>query len=652
MLLGMGVANVPRHEENLEGSLTFTEEAQLLITGNHYVIPYEINVTLVIEPLLKTREYAKDLSRSFKRMNNGSVIATLGNAISSFEIEVNHLFDDFLNYLEYRTSTSPLGAPPMRHQRRKRGALDIVGSLTNALFGVATQSQVDLIHDRLGNLEELTEQERDMLNVHSKLLNINVRKMTVIEAALIKLKKASSLAHSIIDELNSNTLALEIQTRMIESLLALQISLSDIRSDIINVKLGLDKMIQMELSPYIMPSDILLDALSEASLRTPGLLYPARSEFLSLYRDTIHVISRPTNIRNIFFFYLLVPLRGNPGDMFDVFRINALPFRIPNSSHYLQTHLSAKFLAISEDRNTYSMYDDFTMCRNHGSLFVCPPLGPLYDTTVLNCEVSVFLERPESDQLCPTVILKDFVPVFHQTKTGWTFSTPRPIQFTFNCPGGKLHKHRETIHGTGTIVLGQGCSAHSSMVTLPSIITYSSRQQLQILPRQLPSNFNLTLPKAKRVLRLLQEDSHFDKSSGPVSVDDLLHQLHMVRRSPPPSTAAHSWPSWAALSVGCVIVAAVLACVVRRRGRLCHYPRTYRGYDVGAEAACTCHDSPPGSSTSNGPRGHGQSERGVCGDTETVTETIKHRSLPWSVRKKIKAEIVNDIPSLPIKETE
>ena len=51
--------------------------------------------------------------------------------------------------------------------RVRRDALNFKGAIFKILFGVATQQQVDTIHQRLQSTETLTEKERIMLNVHS-----------------------------------------------------------------------------------------------------------------------------------------------------------------------------------------------------------------------------------------------------------------------------------------------------------------------------------------------------------------------------------------------------------------------------------------------------------------------------------------------------
>ncbi|WP_435326061.1 hypothetical protein, partial [Klebsiella pneumoniae] len=83
-------------------------------------------------------------------------------------------------YIDYLMSDYPWS------RRYRRGAIDILGQFANILFGTATQQQVDDIHARLGQLETMSEREREILNVHSKVLNATIRNTSHIEAAILK----------------------------------------------------------------------------------------------------------------------------------------------------------------------------------------------------------------------------------------------------------------------------------------------------------------------------------------------------------------------------------------------------------------------------------------------------------------------------------
>lgn len=47
--------------------------------------------------------------------------------------------------------------------------------------------------------------------------------------------------------------------------------------------------------------------------------------------------------------YLIIPMLGEPTNVFDIFNIYSLPYLVPNASYFMEIVLSAKCLAVSED---------------------------------------------------------------------------------------------------------------------------------------------------------------------------------------------------------------------------------------------------------------------------------------------------------------
>lgn len=137
------------------------------------------------------------------------VVGTLKSALESFDREFNHLFRDTKEFLTYIMHTEPDSGRIF-----KRGALNIIGDISNIMFGTATQAQVDAIHDKLHSIESLTERERVLLNAHSQILNVTIREMRSLKSALRRLEAASSLSHQIIRQFSIKTLQIEGEQRM------------------------------------------------------------------------------------------------------------------------------------------------------------------------------------------------------------------------------------------------------------------------------------------------------------------------------------------------------------------------------------------------------------------------------------------------------
>ena len=122
-----------------------------------------------------------------------------------------------------------------------------------------------------------------MLNVHSSTLNITLRDMRALQAATRRLEDAVNVSQSIIRKFSIKTQQIEVEQRMFKALLNLELALIEISNDTMNLKMGLLSLVQTYVTPMIVSDDNLLGILKEASLKTPGLLFPAVPEYLAMY---------------------------------------------------------------------------------------------------------------------------------------------------------------------------------------------------------------------------------------------------------------------------------------------------------------------------------------------------------------------------------
>ena len=61
------------------------------------------------------------------------------------------------------------------------------------------------------------------------------------------------------------------------------------------------------------------------------------------------------------------------------------------------------------------------------------------------------------------------------------------MTLTLNCPVNEVNKLQQIINDTGTLTLGQGCSAHSAAITLPAHDTIARQPPLTIIPALRPT---------------------------------------------------------------------------------------------------------------------------------------------------------------------
>ena len=122
----------------------------------------------------------------------------------------------------------------VKRARQPRGAINFVGSIANTLFGTATQEQIDLIHDKLSVLESLTEDERRLLNVHSRILNLTLTDLTKVNLAITKLQQASRITERMLNSMYTDISHNGKVLMTLESLLHVQLALSTIADEHLN----------------------------------------------------------------------------------------------------------------------------------------------------------------------------------------------------------------------------------------------------------------------------------------------------------------------------------------------------------------------------------------------------------------------------------
>lgn len=80
---------------------------------------------------------------------------------------------------------------------------------------------------------------------------------------------------------------------MLEALINLELALVELTNDTERIKMGLLALLQAHITPMILPDDVLLEVLREASIRPTGL-FPTMPEYLCLYREITRAVARST----------------------------------------------------------------------------------------------------------------------------------------------------------------------------------------------------------------------------------------------------------------------------------------------------------------------------------------------------------------------
>ena len=552
--------------------LYFDPVAQLAFTGTTYVVPYRITTEDLLSPLASVRA---PLEEEMWSVENVQTNDSLVNVLRSHMMRLNYnLLDSeakVRSFLSYFIHT--------KHTRHERGALNIVGTVSNALFGTATQGQIDSINDRLDTLNELTEKERVQLNVHSELLNATIRNQKAIEGALQGILNATAIARGLIRSFSLKTIELTGHLQASECISLLQGVYAHIDVELTQLTSGIKEMVAGHISPYLLNDTVLLNVLGEASTRTSGILFPARQEFLAVYRDLIEVASVPSPTPcQCVVFYILIPTRGNPGEYFSLYQVHSLPIPV-DSNHSVVIHDTHTYLAVGDSRRVYTLMDSLDHCRRHVNFLLCKSLLSIYDSSATpSCEINIFLGRA-SQRLCKKYLIKNSQPVFTRIEDAWYYSSRDPITFTLKCPThrSKVHKDTFTLTGTGSVTLPVACAAYSDAIILPATTTYTHTKELTLNvsfpPIILP---DLLSPDEAKLIADLGQLNSIPSSTQPVFLDPTspLALAHIPPPPPPPPPHATWWgwfPVLVTLLITPVLVVAALW-LLRRFRRHSHLP--------------------------------------------------------------------------------
>ena len=503
-----------------------------------------IKLSDLTDPIVRARNITASILYNVDQMEGNFITKLIKEHIFEFDRKfhmLNYQFNDFLVHILGINLNDPT------HSRKPRGAVNFIGSLANTLFGTATQGQIDIIHNRLNELQTLTEEERKLLNVHSSIINVTLHDLTNVHQALDKLEKASRLTETFLNDMSQDIHFVEQTLIALETLLHLQLALSTISADHVNFRVGLQTMLETYVSPNIVSNSMLLQILDDLSVQTPGLLFPAKPEFLGIYRQIIRVISKNTELTSLqgLCFYLLIPLQGYPSDTFNVFEMASLPYPIVHTSNFIVHKPSQHYLVINEGRTSYFLTNDFQSCRKFENLLICPPLGPIYHVESQNeCELDIFLERESASTSCDKFIIKTFKPVFIKTNTGWLYSTCSPIDVTLNCINN-VKKPRHTINGIGNITINSGCTLHSTTFTIPAYSTQTHVQPLAVNPYPFSTPISLSPWEHEFLKNATNVTLPSSLPLTPIPLPDYIASLQPLLQ--PPHKQEQSLPNWMVL---------------------------------------------------------------------------------------------------------
>ena len=222
--------------------INFTPVGDVICSGSHYIVPVRLDIESLLNRILPLEEALTNTSMHFTSLrtlmgedisqNNHSskprhhtgnpylehFPSSLHNHISLLISDLHQRVQNLQNVL---TSLADFGlpeAPANLRSRMKRGLINGIGVGLNYLFGVIDAQTYQEARDLIDQLQDLTECERDQLNIHSKVLNLT-------SVHIEKLEQNQQKAEDAILHLDNNLLvlsnAIRTQAKIFSSLVTL-----------------------------------------------------------------------------------------------------------------------------------------------------------------------------------------------------------------------------------------------------------------------------------------------------------------------------------------------------------------------------------------------------------------------------------------------
>ena len=471
----------------------FKHCGEIEISGRDYHTVLEVSVKQLIWDISPIKTMIDDislgLSRAIKRLDqrmgdghtfhNGTddiPFQDMSTAMNSqMRLHVNFLLKDLnekkLILTEFLES---IGKP--KPSRAKRGMIDGGGQILKWLFGVATDRDLDSTQDLLDEVNKITEATRVEVNLHSQILNSTAMNFEKIDDHIYKLtaclKNVQDGIHSlsgVVENNREHAHSIIHAVIMTNNLAYASSAISDLSSEFINLKLGLDKFTTGYLSSDIIPPATILDLMQHITAKNLKPIYPATAEYLPILYRVIRVEALPFKPLT---FVISIPLTGDPPIKFDMYEIFNMPHPINAQITMTYSNLP-KYLAVSDDRRLYQEFETMEGCRVHDTYYLCRTDLPIYRDDAPSCALDLF--RGNSDRSCNKHFGGPLTrPQLIKTDIGWLYSFSAPTNLSITCPYNT--SIIQVPRGSGKLELGVSCKISDHKFLIPSEASPSGTQ--------------------------------------------------------------------------------------------------------------------------------------------------------------------------------
>jgi len=447
----------------------------------------------------------------------GDAIATVRNDVTSVDKQRKEFkpvaelkqAGNSLNTLELRLSNFQQLLPRLD---RRRGLLNLGGTILETLFATATLSDLYQLHR---TIDELKSKEADIVHslpnqlTYVKGLGRNTQINTdAISNMSTIVKNELVQSHDRYVQLTRDVLWLNLtlfnQSVLFTVIRELEYALLQLTHQVDELLMAVQYTLSGKLPITIISPNVLHGTLRNISLclqENNELFAGTKFDNIHLYHELIKVTTVGTahGIKLI----LEVPLKTQ-SQLFTLFRIIALPTRVLNDTFALY-QLEYNYFGLSHSQRDYILMTaaDVQKC-NTGSITICPADRALYDIRSITCESKLYFQTKTKDGSCKRSLMLHYeTPTLLRHGEVWIYHFPSQRQVTIRYPRDNvLVTHTRTLSGAGLIHNATRCSITSGETrTLPEL-RGAAHANLDAPSVYVPDNFPILsrheLPVSKR----------------------------------------------------------------------------------------------------------------------------------------------------------
>ena len=470
-------ANGPTADIITRDGVLFKREGTVSFTDSYWTVATEISLKRIDDFFKMAEERLSPLANPRKEKWTSSFAVAMRKKVtgkaSSYAIrwqESKRRFEGL--------RMSVLG---QQGQRQRRGLLDAGSIALNWLFGVAKQSDLDLLDHKMARLSTATEQVVNLVKEHASVVNKTLWEMHLTAEVLSNLTKAHEQLEFVTSRLTQDAekASLEVDEKLTamaraeDIMEAWQLTLRAADKAVDNLAAGLATLAQGKLSPWLFPPQNLIGVMEQIRRAMPeGWNLPSAlrdGDLWTFYKEAQTLAAVSQNGIKVF---IKIPV-VQTGWTLNLFRVVPLPRKVKTANNGWEYKQLPQFLAVSPDGQSFSEVPaaEIQQCVD-GHQTSCAVHRPLHRKHGKNsCAVALFLNEERKIKSECDIHRKEWLgsEMVYLDEGRWAISADSTQQVIVNCPGHSHSKlEKMTIPEFGIIQMPPGCGIEADNWTLPA----------------------------------------------------------------------------------------------------------------------------------------------------------------------------------------